>query len=258
MKIRKIGQAGKLKFANGWIYGINPVFEALRSGRTIKELYISSGRRQIPKWLIKEAENRDIPIKTAAQDFFDRNFGKSNQGVAAKVLARDYMPLNELIRNPFIKGETPLFVLLDCVEDPRNFGAILRTADAAGVHGVVIQSYRSVSLSADMSKVSAGAVEYVPVSIVPNIKNAIIEMKKNDILIIGAENNTEKSIWDIKLNIPLALVLGSEGKGLRQTVKEMCDELVEIPMCGKVNSLNVSVAAGIILFEILRQRSINS
>lgn len=258
MRIRKIGQTGRLKFANGWIYGINPIFEALRSGRTIKEFYISSGRRQIPNWLIKEAESRGIPIKTAAQDFFDRNFGKSNQGVAAKVLSKEYVPLNELIQKPRMKGENPLFIVIDCIEDPRNFGAILRTADAAGVHGVIIQSYRSVSLSADMSKVSAGAVEYVPVSIVPNIKNAIIEMKKNDILIIGAETDTQKSIWDIKLNIPLAVVLGSEGKGLRQTVKEMCDVLVNIPMYGKVNSLNVSVAAGIILFEILRQRRINS
>ncbi len=258
MRIKKIGPTGRLKFANGWIYGINPVFEALRAGRTIKEFYISSGRRQIPKWLIKEAESRGIPIKTAAQDFFDRNFGNSNQGVAAKVLAKDYTPLDELLQTPHIKGEPPLFIVLDCIEDPRNFGAILRTADAAGVHGVIIQSYRSVSLSADMSKVSAGAVEYVPVSIVPNIKNAIIEMKKNDILIIGAENDTQKSIWDIKLNIPLAIVLGSEGKGLRQTVKEMCDVLVKIPMYGKVNSLNVSVAAGIILFEILRQRRSNS
>ncbi len=258
MKIKKIGQTGRLKFANGWIYGINPVFEALRSGRTIKELYISSGRRQIPGWLIKEAESRNIIVKTAAQDFFDKNFGKSNQGIAAKVLAKNYTPLNELIQAPYEKGEIPLFIVLDCIEDPRNFGAILRTAEASGVHGVIIQSYRSVSLSADMSKVSAGAVEYVPVSMVPNIKNAIIEMKKNDILVIGAETDTQKSIWDVKLNIPLALVLGSEGKGLRQTVKEMCDLIVKIPMCGKVNSLNVSVATGIILFEILRQRSINS
>lgn len=257
MKIRKIGQTGRLKFANGWVYGINPVFEALRSGRTIKEFYVSSGRRQIPQWLIKEAESRGIPVKTAAQDFFDRNFGKSNQGVAAKVLAKDYVPLNELIKSPFEKGQIPLFILLDCIEDPRNFGAILRTADAAGVHGVVIQSYRSVSLSADISKVSAGAVEHVPVSIVPNIKNAITEMKKNDILVAGAETDTQKSIWDVKLNVPLALVLGSEGRGLRQTVKEMCDVLVKVPMYGKVNSLNVSVAAGILLFEILRQRNIN-
>jgi len=130
----------------------------------------------------------------------------------------------------------------------------LRVADAAGIHGIVIQSHRSVTLGSEVAKVSAGAVEYVPVSIVANIKHAMYEMKEMGITIIGAEADAEKIVWDLNFKVPLALVIGSEGKGLRKTVRESCDILVKLPMQGKINSLNVSVAAGIFAFEILRQR----
>ena len=159
-----------------------------------------------------------------------------------------------MLEIPAKKNELPFFLVLDCLEDPRNFGALLRVADAAGIHGIVLQSYRSVNLGAEVAKVSAGAVEYVPVTMLPNIKHAINEMRKNGIMIVGAEAGAENTLWDVDLNVPLAVVIGSEGKGIRQSVRTLCDYLVNIPMRGRINSLNVSVATGIFVFEILRQR----
>ena len=258
MKIKKTGQTGRSKSRSEWIYGLNPVLEAIRAGRDIKGIFISSRRHDKILEIKKEAESRKIPLKISAPQFFNSTFGKGHQGVAAEVSTKGYISLDELLDIPLKKKESPIFIILDCIEDPRNFGAILRVADAAGIHGIVIQSRRSVTISSEVSKVSAGAVEYVPVSMVSNIKYAIYEMKKNGITIVGAEAGAGKVVWDLNLKMPLALVLGSEGKGLRETVKKSCDILVNLPMQGKINSLNVSVAAGIFAFEILRQRMHNS
>jgi len=254
LKIKKTGQTGRLRSDSEWIYGLNPVLEALRAGRNIKGIFISSSRHEKVLELKKEAEGRNIAFKILDPNFFDRSFTKGHQGVAAEVSPKGYVSLDELLSIPLRKKETPLFIILDCIEDPRNFGAILRVADAAGIHGIVIQSHRSVTLGSEVSKVSAGAVEYVPVSIVANIKHAVYEMKKRGITVAGAEADAEKILWDLNFKLPLALVIGSEGKGLRKTVRESCDILVKLPMQGKINSLNVSVAAGIFAFEILRQR----
>lgn len=241
-----------------WIFGIHPVLEALKSGRNITTVYVSSGRHERVSEIRKAAEIRGIPVEFPHTAFFDSRFPKGHQGVAARAVQRAYLSLDDLIAIPSKKKEIPLFMLLDSIEDPRNFGAILRTADAAGVHGVVVQSYRSVSLGPEVGKTSAGAVEYVPVSMVSNIKHAIRELKEKGIMIIGAESGVHAPIWDVDLTQPLAVVMGSEGKGLRRTVREHCDFTGSIPMRGKINSLNVSVAAGIFLFEIVRQRYGNS
>ncbi len=238
-----------------WIYGVNPVLEALRAGRGIQVVYLSSNRHGRPYSIRREAEDRKIPVKTVERGFFDSRFPKGHQGVAARVFQRGYISIDDLLRIPSNRNETPLFIVLDCIEDPRNFGAILRSADAAGVHGVVIQHYRSAGLGPEVSKASAGAVEYVPVSAVPNIKYAIQRMKDEGITVVGAESGPHSPVWEFDLTAPLAIVIGSEGKGMRRTVKESCDTMVTLPMRGKINSLNVSVAAGILLFEILRQRS---
>ncbi len=238
-----------------WIYGFNPVLEAIRSGRNVKTVYISYARRERIGDIKKEAEKKSISIEGASPDFFDDKFPKGHQGIAARVFRRSYVGLEELLYVPQRKRETPFFVILDSVEDPRNFGGILRSVDAAGAHGVVIQSYRSVSLGPEVSKSSAGAVEYVPVSMVANIKHAIRKMRDAGITIIGAEASGS-SIWESDLTVPLALVLGSEGKGIRKTVGESCDMILSLPTRGSVNSLNVSVAGGIFLFEVLRQRSL--
>jgi 23S rRNA (guanosine2251-2'-O)-methyltransferase len=182
-------------------------------------------------------------------------FQKGHQGIAASVLPKHAVPLDELLDIPSKKNEIPFFLILDCIEDPRNFGAIVRVADAAGIHGIVIQSHRSVTLGADAAKVAAGALEYVPVTVVTNIKHAIREMKESGITIVGADAGAKEVIWDIDLSMPVALIVGSEGKGLRQTVITLCDLLIKIPMYGSINSLNVSVAAATSVFEILRQRT---
>ena len=254
MKIKKTERTGKLRSDREWIYGLNPVLEAIRAGRNIKSIFISSIRHDKVYDIKKDAEERKIPVKISDPDFFDSIFGKGHQGVAAEVTSKGYIPLEELLDIPLKKKETPLFIILDCIEDPRNFGAIVRVADAAGFHGIIIQSRRSVTLGAEVSKASAGAVEYVPVSMVVNIKYAIYEMKRRGITVIGAEADAEKPLWELNFKLPLALVIGSEGKGIRKTVRKNCDALVKLPMQGKINSLNASVAAGIFAFEILRQR----
>jgi 23S rRNA (guanosine2251-2'-O)-methyltransferase len=237
-----------------WIFGLNPVLEALRSGRKITTVYVSSGRHEKMSEISKAAETRGVPVEFPDGAFFDARFPKGHQGVAARAAQRVYIGLDDLIAIPSKKKENPLFILLDSIEDPRNFGAILRTADAAGVHGVVIQSHRSVTLGPEVAKTSAGAVEYVPVSMVANIKHAMREMKERGITIMAAESGVHAPIWDADMTQPLAVVMGSEGKGIRRTVKENCDFVGSIPMRGQLNSLNVSVAAGIFLFEIVRQR----
>lgn len=254
MKTRKTGQTGKSRSDSEWIYGINPVSEALRAGRRIKKIFLSSSRHQKAREIIKKAESSNIPLTVSEPAFFDRKFRKGHQGVAAEVYPTVYWELEDLIRIPAEKHEAPLFVILDCIEDAGNFGALLRVADAAGVHGIVVQSHRSVTVTPYVSKVSAGAVEYVPVSMVTNIKHSLYEMKKHGIKIVGADAQTEQNVWESDLTEPVALVIGSEGKGLRKTIKTLCDIVVSIPMKGQINSLNVSVATGIIVFEIMRQR----
>lgn len=255
MKTKRTGQIGRSRPDKEWIYGLNPVREAIRAGREIEYLLILPGRyNRLREGLTQEAELRRIPIRTADHDYFEHMFGKGHQGVAAAVSGKKYLPLDELLDIPVTKNETPLFVVLDCLEDPRNFGAILRVADAADAHGVVIQSHRSAVLSSGVSKSSAGAVEHVPVSMVSNIKYAIREMKVRGITVLGTDPSADDLLWEVDLTGPLALVIGSEGRGLRKTVMSSCDALARIPMGGKINSLNVSVAAGIFAFEILRQR----
>ena len=254
MKTRKKGPAGRSRSSEEWIYGLNPVLEAVRSGREVKAVFLSFARRDKVSEIEGEISSRGIKIKREDNLFFDNKFAKGHQGIAALVAPRGYADFDEMLEVPSRNNEMPLFLLLDGVEDPRNFGAVLRVADAGGVHGVVIQAYRSASLSPEAVKASAGASEHIPIAVVPNIKNAIRDMKESGISIVGAEADADVSPWETDLTVPLALVMGSEGGGMRKTVREQCDLLVRLPMRGKVNSLNVSVATGIIIFEIMRQR----
>lgn len=250
-----MGQAGRSKLAKeNWIYGINPVSEGIRSERKISCLYVSKQRNELIKNIIQDAGDRGIPVKYVDKEFFDSRFDKGHQSIAASVEQKKVISIESLLELPGQRGEASFFLILDCIEDPRNLGAILRVADSAGVHGVVIQSHRSAGITSFVSKASAGAVEYVNVVEVVNIKHAIDKMKKMDIAIIGAEAGSENTPWDIKMDIPIALVIGSEGYGLRRTVKDMCDYIISLPMKGQVNSLNASVAAGILAYEVLRQR----
>ncbi|MDP3047833.1 MAG: 23S rRNA (guanosine(2251)-2'-O)-methyltransferase RlmB [Thermodesulfovibrionales bacterium] len=237
-----------------WIYGLNPVLETLRARRNIKEVYISSGRHEKLFLIKKETESRGIALRRVDVAFFNERFPKGHQGIAVKVSEKGYMDLYELLNIPEKRNEIPFFLILDCIEDPGNVGAILRSADAAGVHGVIVQEHRSAGLGPAVSKASAGAVEYVPVSQVSNIKHAISEMKEREITRIGAESGSGNMPWDVDFSMPAGIVIGSEGRGLRKTVSEKCDFVVSIPMRGRVNSLNVSVASAVLMFEVLRQR----
>lgn len=258
LKTKGTGLHGRLRFDmtknQCWLYGVNPVTEALKSGRNVKSIYISNQRQEQIRKIINIAEVKGISINFVEKEFFDSRFDKGHQGIAAIIEKRAFLSIEELLKIPSDKCESPFFLVLDGIEDPRNFGAILRVADSTGIHGVVFQSRRSVGLSESVSKSSAGASEYVNLVEVVNIKHAIKKMKETNINIIGAEADAEQTIWDVDMRVPLAFVVGSEGKGLRRTVKEMCDLNVKIPMKGNVNSLNVSVATGILAYEVLRQR----
>jgi 23S rRNA (guanosine2251-2'-O)-methyltransferase len=252
LKTRKTSPPGKSR-SDAWIYGLNPVLEAIRSGRAVRTVVVSTSRRD-DRLVTEEVTSRGVKFRRENPPFFDERFPKGHQGIAALVEPRKYLGLEELLAIPSGKGESPLFLILDCLEDPRNLGAILRVADAGGVHGVVIQSHRSADLGPEAVKASAGAAEHIPLAMVANVKHAIREMKEAGITVVGAEAEEGGVAWETDLSVPLALVIGSEGKGLRKTVKESCDALVSLPMKGRVNSLNASVATGIIIFEIMRQR----
>jgi len=238
-----------------WIYGVNPVREALRSGGAVKAVHVYSGRHKGLAEIKAAAEENGVSIKMEKAEFFESRFPKGHQGVAAQIEQKGYVSLDELLRIPDKRGEAPFFVLLDEVEDPRNLGAVLRTAEAAGVHGVVIQKHRQAGLGPIAIKASAGASEHMALASVPNIKNAIYKMKDMGITVAGAEAGPESSPWDVDLSGPLAIVVGSEGRGLRRTVLEKCDIIISLPMHGRVNSLNASVAAGVLIYEVLRQRA---
>ncbi len=237
-----------------WLYGFNPVLEAIKSGRKIKTVYIYKQRHEQLQKIIEMANTEGITVEFAEREFFDTRFHKGHQGVAAVVEKKGFLALDELLSIPEKKGEPAFFIILDLIEDPRNFGAILRVADAAGAHGVIFQSHRSAGITPVVSKASAGAIEHVNLTEVVNIKHAIEKMKKLDITIVGAEADSELTLWDIDLKTPIAIIIGSEGQGLRKTVREMCDLVVSLPMRGRVNSLNVSVATGILSYEVIRQR----
>lgn len=254
MRTRRKERSGRSRSPEEWIYGLNPVLEALRAGRKISSVYLSASRREKIVELDQELSSRGIEARKADESFFEEKFRKGHQGIAARVEPRGYAALDELLLIPETKGKIPLFLILDGIEDPRNFGSILRVADAGGVHGIVIQSHRSASLTPEAVKTSAGASEYVQISMVPNIKHAIRTMQESGITIIGAEAEGAMTVWNTDLTVPVALVVGSEAGGMRRTVKEYCDRIVRLPMLGSVNSLNASVATGVIVFEIMRQR----
>jgi 23S rRNA (guanosine2251-2'-O)-methyltransferase len=233
------------------IYGINPVLEALRA-RRVKELRVSerAGGRVIEA--ITAADRDGVSIRRVTPGELDRlTHGGVHQGIAADLIPVDDYDVADLVRGA---RDTPLIVVLDGIEDPHNVGAILRTADAAGADGVIRQSRRAAPLDGAAAKASAGAVSHVKIANVVNIARALEELKDNGIWTVGLAGDSAKRLDQVDLTIPTALVLGAEGSGLRRLVRDRCDWLASIPMRGHVQSLNVSVAAGIALFEAVRQR----
>jgi 23S rRNA (guanosine2251-2'-O)-methyltransferase len=239
------------------IFGINPVTEALKAGRPIQRLLIAEQRKSDRDILeiIRLAKGRGTEVRIVARDALKREAPNTlHQGVIAIMAAQQYAALDDILQLPTQKGQDPLYLVLDGVEDPRNLGAILRTAEATGVHGVIIPERRAVGLTETVAKAAAGALEYVPVVKVVNIVNALEDLKKAGAWVAGAEVGGDEVYWNADFDRPMALVLGGEDKGVRRLVRERCDYLLSLPLMGKITSLNVSVAAGVLLYEVLRQR----
>ncbi len=239
------------------VFGINAVRELLRAGRRVERVLVSEqrvGGREVRE-LMALARSRGIAVRVSPREALDREVPHAlHQGVVAVAAAREYASLDAILRAPAERGEPALVLVLDGVEDPGNLGAILRTAEAAGVHGVVIPDRRAAGLTETVAKAAAGALEYVPVAKVGNIVNALGELKAAGLWVAGAEAGNATAYWDADFVRPTALVLGGEDRGVRRLVRERCDYLVSLPLRGKLGSLNVSVAAGALLYEVLRQR----
>ncbi|SDL26677.1 23S rRNA (guanosine(2251)-2'-O)-methyltransferase RlmB [Natronincola ferrireducens] len=244
--------------ANDKVEGRNPVIEALKSEREIDKIFIAKGAKEgsIQK-IIGMTKDRGIPIQYVERQKLNELSGDSNhQGVIAMVAAYKYSNLEDILEIPKRKGQHPFVLILDEIMDPHNLGSIMRTADAVGAHGVIIPKRRSVGLTATVAKTSAGAIEYVPVAKVSNIAQTIDKLKEEGLWVAGADMTGREDYFDAELSGPIALVIGSEGKGISRLTKEKCDFLVKIPMVGEVASLNASVAAATLMYEIFRQRRI--
>lgn len=239
------------------IVGRNSVMEAIKSGRVNKILVAKGDRQGSIREVIGVAKEKGILIQDVdIKKINDLAKGLRHQGVLAYVAPVEYVELEDILAKAEAAGQPPFIVLLDELEDPHNLGAILRTADAAGVHGVLIPKRRSCPLSATVAKTSAGAVEYVPVAKIGNVAQTIKELQKLGMWVVGADMDGDKDYYEADLTGPLVLVIGSEGKGIGRLTKEVCDFLVRIPMQGKINSLNASVAGSILMYESMKQRQI--
>lgn len=240
------------------IYGKNPIIELLSNPSSdIQELYFSrNDKSSETSEILKSARGRGIKTSSLTKEKLSELCEThSHQGIAARIKDYEYHDLGDIISKAKEKGEELLLIILDHLEDPQNLGAIIRTADVLGAHGVVIPKDRAASVSPAVVKASAGAVSYVPVSRVVNLAKVIRDLKKDGVWIVGADSSSSSNIYRENFkNLDIALVIGNEGKGIAQNIKGECDFLVSIPQTGKVSSLNASVAAGILLYEMVRQR----
>lgn len=236
------------------IAGRNAVSEALKSGRAIDSVWLARGDRSgsLPA-LVAACRKRDIPVKEVDGRKMDA-IARNHQGVLAFAACKEYVTVEALFALAAERGEPPFFIICDELEDPHNLGAILRTAEAAGAHGVIVPKRRAVGLTATVYKASAGAVEYVPVARVTNLTETIKALQKKGVWVYGLDMNGEN--WcSADLRGAVAIVVGSEGRGIGRLVREQCDGILSLPMNGKINSLNASVACGIVMYEIARQRA---
>ncbi|MDO4304330.1 MAG: 23S rRNA (guanosine(2251)-2'-O)-methyltransferase RlmB [Bacillota bacterium] len=237
------------------IEGRNAVIEAFRSGRSIDRVYILDGCQDGPVSTIKrEAKKQDTVIKYVTKERLDQmsETGR-HQGVIASVAAYTYAEVEDMLALAEKRGEPPFLFLLDNIEDPHNLGAIIRTANLAGAHGVIIPKNRAVGLTATVARTSAGALNYTPVARVTNLSRTIRELKEQGIWFVCADMDGTP-MYDLNLTGPMGLVIGNEGEGVSRLVKESCDMVASIPMKGDIDSLNASVAAGVLAYEIVRQR----
>ncbi len=244
-----------MRYEEFTIEGRNAVIEAYRAGRPIDKLFILDGCQDGPILTIKrEAKAKQTPVKFVTKERLDQisETGK-HQGVIAYAAAYEYATVEEILDNARQKGEAPFLFLLDNIEDPHNLGAIIRTANLAGAHGVIVPKNRAAGLTAVVAKTSAGALNFTPVARVTNLAKTIEELKKEGIWFVCADMGGT-TMYDLNLKGPIGLVIGNEGEGVGRLVKEKCDMIASIPMKGDIDSLNASVAAGVLAYEIVRQR----
>lgn len=243
------------KFNENQLEGRNAILEALKNGREIDKIFIRKGNTDgTLKKIVAMATDKGIVVQkipSEKMDFMSQT--KNHQGIIAYVSVQQYSTLEDILNSAKEKGEDPFIVILDEITDTHNLGAIIRSAEAAGVHGIIIPKRRSAGLNATVGKTSAGAVEYVPVAKVTNLSNTIEDLKKEGLWIACADAEGE-NYFESNLKGPIAVVIGNEGDGVSRLIKEKCDFTVSIPMFGKISSLNASVAGGLIMYEIVRQR----
>ena len=238
------------------IEGRNAVLEAFRSGKTIDKLYVLDGCQDGPvRTIVREARKHDTILNFVEKERLDQlSETKKHQGVIAVTAAYEYAEVDDILKIAEEKGEPPFIFLLDNIEDPHNLGAIIRTANLAGAHGVIVPKHRAVGLTATVAKTSAGALNYTPVAKVTNLVQTMEMLKEKGIWFVCADMNGQR-MYDLDLKGPIGLVIGNEGEGVSRLVRENCDFTATIPMKGDIDSLNASVAAGVLAYEIVRQRS---
>ncbi len=245
----------KIEIKSLTIEGRNAVLEAFRSGKPVDKLFVLDGCQDGPvRTIVREAKKHDTILNFVSKERLDQlsETGK-HQGVIAHAAAYEYSEIEDMFALAEKRGEDPFFILLDNIEDPHNLGAIIRTANLAGAHGVIIPKRRAVGLTATVAKTSAGALNYTPVAKVTNLAKTMEELKERGLWFVCADMGGE-SMYRMNLTGPIGLVIGNEGEGVSRLVKEKCDFVVSIPMKGDIDSLNASVAAGVLAYEIVRQR----
>ncbi len=242
-----------------YIWGRNPVLETLRSARPVRRILLAEGQREAPMpvvaTILQEAEQQHIPTETVPRSRLDQlSHGAVHQGCLAIVEARRYATIAEMLAYAARKNEAPFLLILDAIQDINNLGSLLRSAEAAGIHGVIIPEHRAAEITAAVVKSSAGATEYLLIAQEKNITRSIDALKKQNIWVIGLAGEAKQLYYQADLTGGLALVVGNEGKGISHLVREHCDLLIRLPMHGNINSLNAAVAGSIVLYEALRQR----
>jgi 23S rRNA (guanosine2251-2'-O)-methyltransferase len=243
-----------------YVWGRNPVLETLHSAREVKRILLAEGQREAPALasILQEAEQRHIPVEVVPRARLDQiSHGAVHQGCIALVGERKYVTVDDILAYAARKNEAPFLLILDAIQDVNNLGSLIRTAEAAGVHGVILPEHRAAEVNATVVKTSAGATEHLLIAQVTNLTRTIDHLKQQNIWVIGLAAEAQTLYHQANLTGPLALVVGNEGKGISRLVREHCDLLVKLPMHGHINSLNAAVAGSIAVYEALRQRGMN-
>ncbi|MGM0831009.1 MAG: 23S rRNA (guanosine(2251)-2'-O)-methyltransferase RlmB [Bacillota bacterium] len=238
-----------------FIGGRNPVIEALKSGRDINKIWIAEGSQKGSiQQIVGLAKESNVMVQYVPKKKIEQMVSENHQGVVASVAAYQYAEIDDLFHRAEQKGEDPFILILDELEDPHNLGSIMRTADAAGAHGIIIPKRRAVGLTSTVAKASTGAIEHIPVARVTNLSRAVDELKERGVWVAGTDAKGKQDFRQLDGTLPIGLIIGSEGKGMSRILRDKCDFLVQLPMIGHVTSLNASVAASILMYEVYRKR----